>query len=161
MPPTALTSSVRYFRPETTVVYWVVTITTYTAPTRAQLNAGTNLSGEIAELTGWSVTSDFIDTPDLANRFVSRIPGRINAEDSGINFYASETGADARNILPRDTSGYIVIMDAGDIATTGRMDVFPVTVASVSKVRAMEDPAVLTVSFAITDVPAEDVTIPG
>ena len=161
MPPTALTSSTRYFRPGTTKVYWVVSITTYTAPTRSELNAGTDLSGEIAELSGWSVTSDFIDTPDLGNRFVSKLAGRINAEDSSINFYASSTGTDVRGTLVRDSSGYIVIMDAGDVATTGKMDIWPVTVAAVSKLRGLEDPAMLQASFAATRVPAEDKVIPG
>ena len=161
MPPTALTSSTRYFRPGTTKIYWVVSITTYTAPTRSELNAGTDLSGEVGEISGFSVTSDFIDTPDLGNRYVSKIPGRINTEDSSLNFYASSTGNDIRNTLVRDSSGYVVIMDAGDVATTGRMDIYPVTVAAVSKLRGLEDPAMIQASFAVTRVPAEDKVIPG
>jgi hypothetical protein len=35
-----------------------------------------------------------------------------------------------------------------------------VTVASVGKNRGLEDPATVTVSFAVTRVPAEDVVIP-
>lgn len=162
MPPSALASSVRYFRPGTTKVYWVVAMATYTTPTRAELNLGIDLSGEIAELSGFSVTSDFVDTPDLGTRYVSKIPGRINTEDSSINFYASSTGfTDARSVLPRDTSGYIVIMDGGDVTTTGRCDIYPVTVASVGKNRGIEDPATVTVSFAVTRVPAEDKVIPA
>jgi hypothetical protein len=161
MPPTAITPSVRYFRPGTTKVVWVRTITTYTAPTRTEINAGTELSGEIAEISGFSVTSDTIPTPDLGNRFVPVISGRINAPDSSITFYASSTGfTDARSVLPRDTTGFLIIMDGGDVATTGRMDCYPATVTGVPKQRALEDPAQVTVQFALTKVPAEDIVIP-
>ncbi len=156
-----LTASVRYFRPGTTKVKWATTIVTYTAPTRTEINAATELSGEIAEISGFSVTSDSIDTPDLANRFVSKIPGRISAEDSSINFYASSTGlTPAISIMPRDTTGFLIFMDAGDVATTGRLDCWPVTVASVGKLRGLEDPAMVQMTFTPTRVPAEDVVIP-
>jgi len=161
MPPTAITPSVRFFRPGTTKVYWVRAIVLYTAPTRLEINSGTDLSGEIAEIGGFSVASDTIPTPDLGTRFVPKIAGRINADDSSLNFYATSTGfTDARSVLPRDTTGYVIFMDGGDVATTGKMDIFPATVTSVPKLRALEDPAQVQVSFAITRVPAEDITIP-
>jgi hypothetical protein len=161
VPATPIAASVRYFRPGLTKVYWVRTIATYTTPTRAELNAGTDLSGEVAEISGFSVVSDSVDTPDLLNRFVSKIPGRITADDSSINFYASSTGfTDARSVLPRDTTGFLVFMDGGDVSTTGRMDVWPATVASVGKLRALEDPAQVAIAFTPTKVPAEDIVIP-
>jgi hypothetical protein len=162
MPATAISASVRYFRPGTTKVYWVRTIATYTTPTRAELNAGTDLSPEIAEITGFSVVSESVDTPDLLNRFVSKVPGRITAEDSSINFYASSTGFnDARSVLPRDTTGFVVFMDGGDVTTTGRMDVWPATVASMGKLRGLEDPAMVQATFTPTRIPAEDLVIPA
>lgn len=162
MPPTAITASIRYFRPGTTKVYWVTTMATYTTPTRSEINAGKDLSGEISEINGFQVTSASIDTPDLGTRFASKIPGRISADDSSISFYASSTGfTDARSVLPRDTTGFLVIMDAGDVTTTGRMDVYPCTVGSVPKMRSLEDPAQVQVQFYITRVPAEDIVIPA
>jgi hypothetical protein len=161
MPPTAISTAVRFFRPEVTKVYWTTGMASYSAPTRAELNSGVDLSGEIAEITGFQVTSDFVDTPDLGSRFTGKISGRITADDSSLNMYASRTGSDARAVFPRDTTGYIVIMDAGDVSTTGKMDIYPVTVASVPKLRALEDPALVQVQFAITRVPAEEKVIPG
>lgn len=161
MPPTPITPSVRFFRPGTTKIVWVTTIVTYTAPTRTEINLGKDLSGEVAEISGFSVSSDTIPTPDLGTRFVPKIAGRINADDSSLNFYASSTGfTDARSVLPRDTTGFLIVMDGGDVATTGRMDVFPCTVTSVPKLRALEDPAQVSVTFAVTRVPAEDLVIP-
>jgi hypothetical protein len=162
VPPTALTPSVRYFRPEVTKVIWVVTITTVSAPTRSELNAGTDLSGEISELSGFQVVSATVDTPDLGSRFTSKIPGRITADDSSINFYATSTGFnDARSVLPRDTSGFVVIMDAGDVSTTGRMSVYPSKVAAHGMLRGVEDPAMTQAQFTITSEPSEDLVIPA
>lgn len=157
-----ITAAVRYFRPGTTKIYWVRTIATYTTPTRSEINAGTELANEVAEINGFTVTSESVDTPDLGSRFVSKIPGRITSEDSSLNFYASSTGFnDARSVLPRDTTGFVVFMDGGDVSTTGRMDVFPATVASHGKLRGIEDPAMTQASFTVTRVPAEDVVIPA
>jgi hypothetical protein len=162
MPPTALTATQRYFRPEVTKVYWVVTITTVSAPTRSELNAGIDLSGEISELSGFQVVSATVDTPDLGSRFTSKIPGRITADDSSINFYATSTGFnDARSVLPRDTSGHVVIMDAGDVSTTGRMSVYPSKVAAHGMLRGVEDPAMTQAQFTITSEPSEDLVIPA
>lgn len=159
----AMTAATRYFRPEITKVYWTTGLTTYTAPSRAELNSGVDITGDIAEINGFQVNSDNVDTPDLGSRFTSKIPGRITAEDSSLNFYASRTGGSntVRTLFPRDTTGYIVFMDAGDVATTGVMDIFPVTVSSRPKLRALEDPAMEQVQFTITRVPSEDRTIPG
>lgn len=162
MPPTKMTATQRFFRPEVTKVYWVVTIATYTAPTRTEINAGVDLSDEVAEIGGFQTVSASLETPDLASRFTSKIPGRITADDSSINFYASSTGFnDARSVLPRDTSGHIIIMDAGDVTTTGRMDVYPCKVASHLKLRDIENPAMTQAQFTITRQPAEDKVIPA
>jgi hypothetical protein len=162
MPPTKLAATQRYIRPGVTKVYWVVTIATYATPTRAEINAGSDVSDEVAEINGFQVVSESVDTPDLSGRFVSKIPGRINADDSSINFYASSTGFnDARSILPRDTSGFVIIMDGGDVTTTGRMDIWPATVASVGILRGLEDPAMQQITFTPTRVPAENIVIPA
>jgi hypothetical protein len=162
MPPTKLTASQRYIRPGVTKVYWVVTIATQATPTRAELNAGTDVSDEVAEINGFQTISESVDTPDLSSRFVSKIPGRINADDSSINFYSSSTGFnDARSILPRDTSGFVVIMDGGDVTTTGRMDIYNVKVASHGKLRGIEDPAMTQAQFTVLREPSEDKVIPA
>ncbi|MEV6737875.1 hypothetical protein AB0N14_13470 [Streptomyces sp. NPDC051104] len=159
MPATPIASTSRYIPPGTTRYYWVASISNYQSPTRAELNAGTDLTGEISAVSGFATSSDQQDTPDLGSRFVSKIPGRIQAEDSSITMYASSTSSDARTLMPRDTTGYIVILPEGDI-TGQKMDVFPVKVTGVPKSRDVENPAAMTFQFAMTRVPAENVTIP-
>lgn len=160
MAPSTITKSDRYFRPGKTKVYFVDTLADYTSPTRTEIDAGTDLSPEVASVEGFSVTSDSIDTPDLASRFTSKIPGAITADNSSINFYADSTSTDVRTILPRDTEGFVLWLDEGD-SEGNTMDVFPVTVASAPKLRSLSDPAQIQIQFTITSEPEEDVDVPA
>jgi hypothetical protein len=159
MPPSPLTVTTRYTTPGIRKIYWVTTMANYLSPSRIELNAGIDLTNEIAEMTGFTVSSDTQDVPDMSSRFVAKIPGRINADDSSIRFYASQSSADVRTVLPRDTAGYVVTLWEGDVAGQ-KMDVWPAKVTATSVQTAMEDPASVEVGFSITRVPAQNVTIP-
>lgn len=161
MPATAVAASVRFTARGLTKCYWVATIANKSAPTRSELNAGTDLSPQLADASGWSVSSEMIPTPDLATRYTSTIPGSITAEDSSLTLYMSKDGVDSRTLMARDAVGYIVWLDGGDTASY-KADVYPVTVSSVSKQRSVsgEDPDTLVFSYAITAQPAENVTVP-
>lgn len=162
MAATPIAAPSKYINPGTTKYYFCSTISSKTAPTRSELNAGTDLTRAVMELEGFSTTTNQVETPDGDTRYTSTIPGRISAEDSSITFYADETGTDARALMPRDTNGFIVILDGGD--TAGRkMNVYPVRVGSVSIPRSIEgeDAASVVISYSITSEPAENVTIPA
>lgn len=161
MAPTPLTATVRYIPPGVRKIYWLTTIASYTtAVTRAEINAGTDLTNEIASMSGFTVTSDSSEVPDLSGRFVSKIPARIKADDSSMSFYASSTSADVRTVLPRDTAGFACILPEGDVPGQ-KMDVFPAKVSSTTVDTTMEDPAQINVQFTITKVPALNLTIPA
>lgn len=160
MAPTALTPTTRYVPYGTRKVYWVQTIASHTAPTRVEIDAGKDLTAEIAEMSGFTVSSDTVDTPDMATRFTSKIPGRITADDSSITFYASSTSNDVRTVLTMDLAGHIIILPEGDVASQ-KMNVFPVTVASQSIDTAIDDPGRVIVSFTVTAIPAQNVSIPA
>lgn len=162
MPAPAITASKRYTSRGSTKIYWVASIATRTAPTRAELNAGTDLSPQIADSSGWSVSSEQIETPDLATRYTSTVPGSIAAEESSLTLYASKDGVDARSLMPRDAEGHIVILHGGDVAGY-KMDVYPVIVSSVStqlQVGGGEADTVV-VSYAITAEPSQGVSTPA
>lgn len=160
MPATAMAAASRYFQPGTTKVLVIPSIASLTAgATRTEINAGTDVSGDVAAINGFTVTSAQIDTPDLGGRFTKRVPGRLTADDSSITFYADVTGSDIRNVLSRDQQTNLGIMDGGDVAGR-KADYFAVTVASVGKVRDMEDSPRLTVTFTIRDY-GENKTVPA
>lgn len=157
-----LAAATRYTSQGVTKVYWVPTIASISSPTRSELNAGTDISGHVIDRAGWSVNSTQIDTPDLANRYTTTIPGVIKAISSSLTVYMSKNGVDARTLMPRDTIGYIVWLDGGD--TTGyKADVYPVTVSSVSKMREVKGALAdnMIIEYAITSQPAENVSVPA
>jgi hypothetical protein len=155
-----MTLATRYFQPGTTVVVVVPSVASLASgATRAEINAGTDVSGDVAAINGFGVTSNQIDTPDLGGRFTKRVPGRLVAEDSSMVFYAGVTGADVRTVLTRDQNTYVAIFDGGDVAGR-KYDIFKVTVGSVSKNRELEDAPRITASFTITDY-AENIAVPA
>lgn len=163
MPATPLPKATRFFQPETSKCWFLPAIASASlAYTLAERDAGTDLTGEIADLAGWSVSTAMINTPDMATKFVGQIGGRINADASSITFYGDKAGLnDIRDVLPRGTTGYVVWADGGDVAGQPS-DVFPIEVTSVSKIRSAGDQAFqITISFAITRQPGEDVAIPA
>lgn len=152
-------ASNRFIPEGTTAYYFVATIATYTAPSRGELNAGTNLTPEIAATGDWAITSAAVDTPDLLTLFTAQIPGKITIGTSTIDMYSDVAAADARALMPRGTVGYIVKFPGGDV--TGRkMTVYPVKVGSVGEATQFGNPTVLSFTYYVTKIPAENVTVP-
>lgn len=158
---TKLPATERFFAPEISKVYFALTIAALPVLSRADITAAKDITDDIADLSGWNVTSNQINTPDLGNRFVGSITGRTSADNSTITFYGDLTGEDIRKILPRGTKGYLIFADGGDVEDYPS-DIFPIEVASVGKLRSTGDQAhQLTVGFAIKKPPFEDVPLPA
>jgi hypothetical protein len=162
MAATVISAAQRYTSRGFTKIYWCPAIANIAAPTRAELNAGTDLSPQVMDGSGFTVSSDQIDAPDMGSRFTSKIGGAITADDSSLTMYASKTGLDARQLMPQDQLGFIVILYYGDVPGQ-KMDVWPVTVASVAKQISFQggDPDTLVFSYSPSAVPSSTVTIPA
>jgi hypothetical protein len=169
MPAPAIPFGTRFTSRGTTRIYFLTAVASYTtAVTRTELNAGVDLTTQIMDSSGWSVKSNQIDTPDASTRFTSKIPGPIDAVDSSLTMYASKNGVDARATFSSGsstvppTAGYVVILYGGDVASN-KMDVWPVTVSSVSKnIELGGDKAdTLVISFSPTGEPAQNLTTPA
>lgn len=162
MPTPVITASTRYTSIGLTKVYYLPSIaSTSFIPTRTELNAGTDLSPEMADWSGWMVTGVQIATPDLSSVFESQISGRVSAAKSNITFYASKSGVDVRALLPRTTTGFIVWMDGGDIPGD-KCEVYPITVMAngIDRDNKMTLADRIVIEFAITRQPAQAVAIP-
>lgn len=160
MAATPITATTRYFDVNTTKAYWVPSIANKAAPTRSELNAGTDLTPEIADLSGFSVSAEEIETPDMNSLFTSKIGGRTTAEDSSLIFYGDINGQDVTDLLSRGDDGFVVWLDGGDV-TANKMDVYPVRVRSISRQRSLSDAARVLVEFSVTSEPAEGVAVPA
>lgn len=143
-------------------IYWVETLVDYKAPTLAELDAGVDLSPAIANQDGWTTKSSQIDAPNLKTRYTPSVAGEMKADDSSLELYMDRDGDDARDLMPRDSEGFIVRFPGG-FGTGKLMDVFPVQTSSVSKMPSVEGSKVDTMQFqyAIPNEPAEDLVIPS
>jgi hypothetical protein len=160
MAATPIAGSLRYIPEGVRHFYYCPAIASIAAPTRTELNAGTDLTPEVAGFGNWGLTSSAVDTPDLASRFTPNIPGLVTADGPTISMYADSTSADVRTLLPRDTAGFIVVFPEGDVAGQG-MDVFPVKVLAAEKMASLGNPATIDLTFAVTLEPEENVTVPS
>lgn len=160
MAPPALNPSDRYIHPETAKVYLIDAVANILTPLRGEIDAGIDITGEIAEMTGWEVPANLQPVPDLGKKLTGRIGGRIEPADSSIMFYADRGTADIRDVVARGDQTHVMILHGGDVAGQ-KSDLFKVEVASVSKpINVAGDPARIPVMFAINNV-AEDVAIPA
>jgi hypothetical protein len=161
MAPTPLNPTSRYTPPGVRKIYWLPAVASYTTgATRAEINAGIDLTNEVAGVTGFTVASDQVEVPDLSGRFAGKIPGRITAADSSLMFYGDLTSNDVRTVLPRDTAGFTAFLWEGDIAGR-KYDMFPSKVSSTSMQGDPENPEQVEVAISITKVPALNLTVPA
>jgi hypothetical protein len=159
MPPAPLNPTTRYLAVGIRKVYWVPAIANKNSPTRAELNAGTDLTAEIMTMTGWSLQGSTLDTPDMGTTFTSQVPGRRTSPQNDITFYLSQNSNDVRSLLPQNTSGFMVIPWEGDV-TGQKMDVFPARVVTQANDPNPENPGQTVISFAITSLPGISIAIP-
>jgi hypothetical protein len=158
--PTTIAKSTRFFAPEVSKVYFMLTIASADfVPTRAEMTAGKDITDEIADLNGWVVGSDQLDARDMGSRFPKKKGGMLTVDDSSITFYASQDGDDIRSVLPRGTTGFMMFCDGGDVPGYFA-DVFPVEVLSNSQGRSLSELSRRPVQFSISDTPAESIAIP-
>jgi hypothetical protein len=157
--PTALGTTSRYIPAGVRKFVWVPTIADKSAPTSAELTAGTDLTGEVASVSGFMTTSAVVDAPDAGSRFTSKTAGRITADDSSLTIYCDSDSTDVRSLLTRDLAGYVAIFPEG-IHTGGTVDLFPVKVIGTPKSEDIEANATIEVQFVVTSTPVENLAIP-
>jgi hypothetical protein len=161
MVATPLTPSARYFPVALRKIYWVPTIASKAAPSRSELNAGTDITAEVVDgsLSGFRQTASTIDAPDVGNLFTAQVSGRTTAASSSFNVYISKTGTDARSLLTLGLSGFICIFPEGDV--TGRtLQVWPVYITSPDPDQDTSKAGQIMVEFAVTSAPAMLVSVP-
>jgi hypothetical protein len=152
-------ASSRYIPEGVTHYYFVTAIANYLSPTRGELNAGTDLTPEIAAAGDWAINGSAVAAPDLATLFDSQVAGKISMGTTTLDMYADATSNDARTLMPRGASGYIVKFPEGDV--TGRkMDTFPVKVLAQPKPTNMGNASVISFQYVVTKIPGENLVIP-
>jgi hypothetical protein len=125
------------------------------------LDAGVDLTGEVAQMVGWHVRSEVRDVQVYGQKFATRLYGSLEVDDSRIIFYADRTGVDVRQAFSRGLTGHVVVLHGGDV-DGNPMDVWPVQVAALGVSVPVGGPAaMIDVQFVVTDDPALGGSVPG
>lgn len=160
MPATPLSASSRYIPPGTRRWNWLPAVAATSAPTRAEINAGIDLTGQVSAVTGFQLIAGTIDVTAFGDPFVTLAPALPAVSDCEIIFYASSDSNDVRTVLPRGTTGFLLSLPEGDVAGR-RCEVWPATVSAMFLDQDTEAPAQIHVQFVITSLPSQNVTIPA
>lgn len=159
----------RYTPDELDQWFFLPTVASVAAPTIANFTAGEEITDAVASISGFTLSANKVDTPDLGSRFTSNVPGRLTAEDSSIEFYKGDAATDLeeviRALLPRGTDGFIARVHPKDgakaaIAAATKAEVWPIEVMSNSVANPTPgEAAKFTVQFSITEQPNQAATI--
>lgn len=156
----------RYIGAGNSELIFAITITTTSAPTAAEINAGVDLTGFLTD-GGISTPLDgsTVDVSDMSSRFNKTQAGTFGGQNLTAELFRDDSADTAWTTLPRDTVGYFVISREG-FATAGTavsgdlVDVWPITVISRNMADiARNEAARFTAECAVTNVPDETVSV--
>lgn len=152
----------RFIRRGVSKIMFAATIADPDAVTRAEITSATDLTPDIASVSGFMLEGSQVPTPDMGSDFDSSIPGIDSAADSSITFYEDDTTNDIETLLPKGTEGYVLLFRKGDVPASPSLDVFPSKVGSRSaQWSAGNEPAQFVVNFNITSKPSLDTDVPA
>lgn len=160
MGATPITAVKRFYAPEITKIAFCTTVAAKNAPTRSNIDAGTEVLPEVSAVNGFQITGNTIDSPDYGSRFTPQTVGRTQVGDCSLVFYQDQETNDVRTWLTEGETGFVLIMWGGDVEGQ-LMDVFPVQVLSCGLSIPDNANADITVAFAITSKPAVNIVIPA
>ena len=161
MAATPISTVSRYIPEGTWHFNFLPAIATLASPTRAEINAGTDLSPQVAGYGTWAVIGAAVATPDLASSFVPSIPGLLSADGTTLSMYADPSGSDVRTLLPRNTVGFMLVLPGGDVPGR-KMNAFAIKVLQAAPSSSLGgNPAVIELVFTPTSAPVENITIPA
>ena len=151
--------------PGNTEVYWVVTITDYTAPTSTLLNTNVDLTSFCRGVPSIPETGNTADTSNLSSGFNSRQAASYGGDNITLEMYRDNLTDTAFDTLTRGLQGHLVVAwdglaTAGTFAIGDDVWVYECTVISRGAGVAGRDEVNFFVSeMAITNPPAEKFTL--
>lgn len=155
----------KYAPPAKTEIFWVVTVSSYTAITAAEVNAGTDLSTFVRNMPDLPRTANLVDVATIDSKFEKRQVGTRGGDVASVEILRDDSADTAYTTLTEDSAGYLVLgrkgwAAAGTAATSDEVDVFPVTIASVADgTPGRNEPDFAVVEMAVTDDPSRGQTI--
>lgn len=106
----------RFFRRGKSKI-WIIPTVAGTSPTTAEFTAGTDVSGDVAAISGFGLSNSPISVPDLGTTFNSQVEGEDTAEDCSVTFYDDDTTSTTRTLLAKGTAVCVVLLPYGKVST--------------------------------------------
>lgn len=151
----------RYVFEGTGEVHLVPTIAVAGAPTAAELNAGTDLTGQMIGDLVLPFDGSSADAADMSSKFNKTAPGDFGGAPGTFTIHKEQLlAADTVfTALPRDTVGYLCVsqraLAGATWAVADEVDIWPIIIMSREVIYARNQTARAVVTVAITDVPTE------
>lgn len=154
--------AVRFMRKGITKMHFIPTAATPAAVTVAETTAGTEVTPQVADVSGFSFTNNPISAPDMDNAFVSQISGEDTVEASQTTMYDLSDETTLKDALAKGTIGFMQIFHSGYAgASPAAADVYelwPVEIASNARMyTAGNEAAQYLVGWTLTGPPVEGV----
>jgi hypothetical protein len=159
----------RFFDRKTSKIVFAPSVASKTAPTRAEINAGTVLAlpgstatEAIAEIGTWVSRNNPIGAADLNSDFDKQEPGTFSADNPTLTFFADLTGEVIKTALAEGTFGYMILMWKGDVAAR-KCQVWPVRVSANNDLPSgvANELHRFEVQFSVPDAPEKNAVIPA
>jgi hypothetical protein len=142
---------------------WIPTISNTASPSTAEWGAGTDITNDIAEVSGFEAAAQFVETPTMQGGVVPKISGRQTLGDCNITFDEHSTYADntPMTTMTEGTSAYIGISRYDKSPAAGdKVEIWPVTVAGINrKHTAGNEPAQYVIGYAVNAAPVKNAVL--
>jgi hypothetical protein len=158
----------RFIGRNTYAIWFCPAISNTSAPSRAELNAGTKLNypGDtmtegMSAMTGFDSQTDFVAVPDGNSRFNKTIPGTISASNPTTEHYSDKVASPKQTALAEDTIGYLVCAFKGDV-TGYPCQVWNVQIGSNNEIPTLDNTAhKFRVMYATLQQPVKTAVMPA
>jgi hypothetical protein len=140
-------------------VYLLTTLpSTPTAPTQAEIAAGTNLVGtkqaeELVDIQGFEAAPTSLPTPGYAGPLTGQVSGELTYPDGVLSWYKDSASSTIYSLMVVDLDAFIFIAQDG-LGSGEEGQLFPVLVADRNRRKARNAPNIFDVTMN-TGVPYE------
>lgn len=150
----------RFFRRGVSQIRFLPAVSNAALPSSGEISAGTDLTPEVADISGYMLENKPIETPDLKTTFDTQINGPDQTADSKITFYDQDNSATIRVALAKGANGFILLAPYG-MGTGKRAEIWPVRSTGVNDEWDLGAKAAhYVVGFAVTALPTQTATLP-
>ena len=144
-----------------TKVFWCVTIASKSAPTVAEINAGTNITSFLTK-DGVSrpATQNMVSSGSLAESYNAEVVGSWGGGAFELKGYRDDVADSFWNLGIYSTNGFLVIIPRGTVAAANKCEVWPAQMHTpIMGQTAQDEVQAFTLALAITSQPEMKATI--